>query len=167
MTVSGVQLIVSVATSGVVSAIVAHMLSTGRAEKEFRRKKLEELFMAVHTDCTKLFSTNLIWPRVMRGEITYDEGNDLLIKNLSDRDKSADIALMLINICFPDLRPSFQTMLQRRDQISQIHSEFKKAYQRGENCDAFVKPFLEQLKMIDTDETALTDRLFRICEKYN
>ena len=144
MTVSGVQLIVSIATSGVVSAIVTHYLATGRAEREFRRKKLEELFMAIHTFCTKLFSANIIWPRVMHGEITFDEGTAFVINNLGDRDKSADIAAMLVNIYFPELRPGFQTILQRRDQINDVYSEFKQAFQRGEPCVRFIKPFLEQ-----------------------
>jgi hypothetical protein len=72
MTISGVQLIVSIATSGVVSAIVTHFLSTGRAEREFRRKKLEELFMAVHTYCTKLFSANMRWTPIFRPQVSFD-----------------------------------------------------------------------------------------------
>jgi hypothetical protein len=168
MTATEVQLTVSIATilcSGVISAIVTHKLSTSHAEREFRRKKLEELYFAVHTYCTKLFSANIMWPQVMRGEITYDEGNDLIIKNHDRQDKSHDIAQMLVNIYFPELRPHLQAILKRRDQINRIHSEFKKSY-RGEPCHSFLKPFLAELSGIDVDEKALTDELFRISEKY-
>src|SRR5438105_6769249 len=109
MTATELQLLISIATilcSGVISAIVTHKLSTGRAEREFRRKKLEALFMAVHTYCNKLFTANLMWPRVMRGEIDYNQGLDIFIKNHSEKDDSAEIAIMLINIYFPELRPA-------------------------------------------------------------
>jgi len=164
-----IQIIVSVATilcSGVVSAVVTHKLSAGRAEREFRRKKLEELYFAVHTYCSKLFSANIVWPRVMRGQITYNEANDLIIKNHDKEDKSHDIAQMLINIYFPKLRPHLQAIMQRRDQINQIHSEFKKTYERRENWDCYVEPFLAELSGIDLDEKSMTDALFRISEKY-
>lgn len=169
MTATEVQLIISVTTilcSGVVSAIVTHKLSTERAEREFRRKKLEELFFAVHTFCTKLFSANIVWPQVMRGEITYNDGLELIIKNHDRQDKSYDIAEMLINIYFPELLPHLQAILKRRDQINRIQSEFKKSYQRQESCDSFLKPFLTELNGIDVDEKSLTKALFRISEKY-
>jgi len=169
MTATEVQLIVSIATilcSGVISAIVAHKLATGQAEREFRRKKLEELYFAVHTYCGKLFSTNMVWPQVMRGEITYNDANDLIIKNHDKEDKSHDTAQMLINIYFPKLRPHLTAIMQRRDRISQIRSEFKKSYERQENCDCYIKPFWEALSGIDQDEKAMTDALFCISEKY-
>lgn len=111
MTGTELQLLISIATilcSGVISAIVTHKLSTGRAEREFRRKKLEELFMAVHTYCNKLFTANIMWPRVMRGEIDYNQGLDIFIKNNSEKDNSADTAVMLINIYFSRVASSFR-----------------------------------------------------------
>jgi hypothetical protein len=164
-----IQMIVSVATilcSGVVSAVITHKLSAGLAEKEFRRKKLEELYFALHTYCGKLFSTNMVWPRVMRGEITYNDANDLIIKNHDKEDKSHDVAQMLVNIYFPQLRPQLEAIIQRRDRINQIRSAFKKAYERQENCDRFIKPFWDELSGIDSDEKAMTNALFRISEKY-
>jgi hypothetical protein len=102
----------------------------------------------------------------MRGEITYEDSNDLFIKNHDKLDKSYEIAQMLINIYFPELRPRLQAILKRRDQISQIRSEFTKAYKRQESCDSFLKPFHAELSGIDVDEKALTDELFRISEQY-
>jgi hypothetical protein len=160
---------VSVATilcSGVVSAVVTHKLSTGRAEREFRRKKLEELYFAVHSYCNTLFSANMIWPQVMRGEVTYNEANDFIIKNHDKEDKSHDMTQMLINIYFPELRQHLQAIMQRRDQINQIRSEFKKSYERRENCDRYIKPFLAELGGIDLDEKSIMHALFRISEKY-
>jgi len=77
MTALEVQLIISVATilcSGVISAIVTHRLASSRAERDFRRKKLEELFVAISRYCNKLATANIMWPRVMRGELDYNQG---------------------------------------------------------------------------------------------
>jgi hypothetical protein len=167
MTATALQLLISIATilcSGVISAIVTHRLSTGRAEREFRRKKLEELYIAVHTYCNKLFTANIMWPRVMRGEIDYNQGLDIFIENNSEKDNSADTAVMLINIYFPELRPALDLILRRRDQINRITSDFKRTYQRGEPCESFLGPLLGELSAIDTDEKRLTDELFRISQ---
>lgn len=102
----------------------------------------------------------------MRGEITYNDANDLIIKNHDKEDKSHDEAQMLINIYFPQLRPQLEAIMQRRDRINKIRSDFKKSYERQENCDRFIKPFWDELGGIDSDEKAMTDGLFRISEKY-
>jgi hypothetical protein len=166
MTPVEIQLIISVTTilfSGVVAAVVAHKLSSDRAEREFKRKKLEELYIAVHHYCTKLFTANIIWPEVMRGKINYDEALDLSIKNHSENDKSHETTMMMIiNIYFPELLPPIEAILRQRDQINRVKSDFKQAYQRHEVCDSFAQPFLQELKAIDEVENKLTGELFRI-----
>jgi hypothetical protein len=166
MTPTEIQLIISVTTilcSGVFSAIIIHKLSSSRAEREFKRRKLEELYIAVHCYCTKLFTANIIWPDVMRGKIDYNEALDLFIKNHNENDKSHETTMtMIINIYFPELLPSFEAILRQRDQINCMKSDFKKAYQRREVCDSFAQPFLQELKAIDDCERKLAEELFRI-----
>jgi hypothetical protein len=79
------QLVVSLMTiafSGLVSAVVTHQLSTSRQERDFRRKKLEELYLAVVGFCTSIQTANIVWLPVMRGDFAYNTGLDLQIKNL-------------------------------------------------------------------------------------
>jgi hypothetical protein len=163
-----VQLIVSILTilgSGVVSAVVAQKLATSRAEREFRLKKLEELYSAVHRYCNHLTTANFMWLRVMSGELNYNEGLELLLKQAqSVNDRSHETAVMLINIYFPELRQSFQALLERRDRIGRIHGQFKAAYKGHEPCEQFRGPFAEELLGIDADEKATTDRLFKLAE---
>ena len=102
----------------------------------------------------------------MRGEITYNDANDLIIKNHDKGDKSHDVAQMLVNIYFPQLRPHLSKTLQRRDRINQIRSEFKKSYERQENCAHYAKPFWDELLGIDSDEKSMTETIFQISEKY-
>ena len=83
------------------------------------------------------------------------------------KDNSADTAVMLINIYFPELRPALDAILQRRDQINRIKSDFKRTYQQGEPCESFLGPFLGELGSIETDEKRLTDELFRISQAVN
>jgi len=169
MTAIEAQLIISVATivttisgGGVIAAVVAHKLSSARAEREFERRKLEELFVAVHRYCTKLFAANIVWPRVMRGEIDYNQGLDIFIKNHSKKDENHETAIMIINIYFPKLRQAFDGILHRRDRINNIKSDFKATYLRGNNCGSFERPFLDELKAIDADEKKFMDELFQI-----
>jgi hypothetical protein len=163
------QLIISVLTivcSGVISAVVVHKLATSRAEREFRRKKLEELYSAVHRYCNHLTTANLMWLRVMSGELNYNEGLELLLKQTGHlNDRSHETAVMLINIYFPELRQSFQALLERRDRITGIHSQFKAAYKEKEPCEQFRSPFAQELLGIDADEKAITDRLFKLAER--
>jgi hypothetical protein len=165
------QIAVSLATilcSGVVSAIVTQKLSAGRAEREFRRRKLEELFFAVHTYCTKLFSVNFIWVNVMRREMDYNAALKLIIIETNQKeDKSHDIVMMLVNIYFPEMRSKLEAIMQRRTRINKIQADFKKAYIAGLTSDInFVDPFMEELKGIDDDEKAMTELLFRVSRRY-
>jgi hypothetical protein len=168
MTPTEIQLIVSIATitgSGVISVIIAHKLAAGRAEREFRRKKLEEVFMATHRFCITLFSANFIWTKVMSKEIDYNQALEIFIENNSGKDDNHhDVAVMLINIYFPELKPSFNAILDRRNRINLIHRGFKEAYKQGLDCSLFLKPFHQELKGIDEDEKKLADKLFKISE---
>jgi hypothetical protein len=144
MTPTEIQIIISIATilcSGVVSAVVTHKLST-------------------------LFSRNIVWPQVMRGKISYNDANGLIIQNHDKQDKSHDVMEMLVNIYFPELRPQLLGILNRRDQINAIYGEFTKSHNREENCECYIQPFLDELSAIDTDEKAMTNSIFRLSEKY-
>lgn len=161
-----VQIIVSVATilcSGVVSAYVTHRLSVGQSEREFRRKKLEELYFAIHTYCIKLFSTNMFQLQAMRGEITINDANQHIIQyHQGKEDKSHDVAQMLVNIYFPKLKPQLAAIINRRDRINQVYSQFR----RDGDGTRYAKRFADELKGIDLDESSMADALFRLGEKY-
>jgi hypothetical protein len=168
MTPAEIQLIVSIATitgSGVISVIIAHKLAAGRAEREFRRKKLEEVFMATHRFCITLFTANFIWTKVMAEEIDYNQGLEFFIKNHSGKDNSHhDVAVMLINIYFPELRSLFNSILDRRNRINSLHRDFTEAYKQNLDCISFLQPFQDELKGIDEDEKKFADKLFKISE---
>ena len=159
------QLLISIATilcSGVVSTVITHRLSTGRAEREFRRKKLEELFVAIHRYCTKLTTWNLVSLRVMRGELDYSQAQQIRTESHTAEDNSHETIIMLINIYFPELLPAFDAVLKRRDQINRIQHEFRDAYRRGESGEPFAHPLAQELTAIDVDEKRITEELFQL-----
>jgi len=102
----------------------------------------------------------------MRGKISYDDANGLVIQNHDKQDKSHDVMQMLVNIYFPELRPHLLGILNRRDQINAIFAKFTKSRKREENCECYIQPFLDELSAIDADEKAMTNSIFRLSEKY-
>ena len=101
----------------------------------------------------------------MRGDLDYNQGLDIQIKHNTEKDYNHETATMLINIYFPQLRPAFEAILHRRDEINRIQAVFKAAYKRGTSGEPFVQPFSQQLALIGEDEKKLTDELFLISSK--
>lgn len=157
-----VQIGVAAATvlgSGVVSAAVNHRFTTNRAEKEFLRKKMEELFLAFHGYCTQISVLNLIWPRVMKGEVSYNEALESNA-NVNNRwEASFENVEMLISLYFPDLAPGWKKVLDVRDQMNRMKGDFKKRYQIAGPDQAFVEPFWDALLSLETAEKSFKDEL--------
>ena len=158
--------IVAILCSSVISVVLASSMASKRARREFRQKKLEELFLAAYTFTNKLFTHNMVWLRVMQRQLTYDQGNDLVIKNHDKEDKSFDVMRMLVSIYFRELMPHFERILKRRDSINQIVSDWKISSQKGAPSDFSLGALRDELNSIDADEKGLEDDLMRISKKY-
>jgi hypothetical protein len=160
-----VQIGIAIATilgSGVVSAAVSHHFTTRRAEREFRRKKTEELFLAFHGYCTLLSSQNVVWPQVMDGTLTYNQALDI---NADRKDKDFahfENVEMLVSLYFPTLRPIWTEVLSVRDQINRIRGDFKKQYKIYGPDPSFIRPFCDTVLSLDGKEKAFKDHLAEI-----
>jgi hypothetical protein len=166
------QLILSLLlTSGVVSALVAHQLANSREEREFRRKKIEELYLAVHGFCMTFISHHLVWPRVMLGDMTYNEALDIQLKKSADLDtRNYETATMLINIYFPGLRERLAAILKSRDATNAIHGQFRKSYvELGPDSSQriFVNPFNDAIKKFEAEHELFNKALFKEAESVN
>ena len=160
-----VQILIAIATilgSGVVSAIVSNHFTVTRAEREFKRKKLEELFLAVHKYGISLLSQNIVWPRVMKGELTYDEANTLNLKNADHAIGHFEIAEMLVNIYFPELRSNFDEIITVRDGINAQRKLFTKSYIEQEPTESYIKPFNEALTLLAKVHENFKKRLIQV-----
>jgi hypothetical protein len=164
---TSVQIVVSLMTivfSGLVSAVVTHRLSTSRQEREFRRKKLEELYLAVVGFCTSISVANVIWLPVMRGDLDYNAGLELQMKNMpSPNPRHLETATMIINIYFPTLKGSLEAILNRRDAINALQGEFKREYKDigpDPSHAQFVRPFASALDALSAEQERFGAALF-------
>lgn len=165
------QIIIALLTilgSGVVTAIVTHRLATSRQEREFKRKKLEELYLALHGFCTLFGTWSIVWPQVMEGEMEYNQALDIQLQNKTGKDaRYLETATMLINIYFPSLRNRLAALLKCRDEANAVLRVFKSLYKEsGPTAEtaAFVGPFSKAMLSFDAAHQDLNESLFKLAE---
>jgi hypothetical protein len=150
--------------SGVVSGVVTHHLATSRQEREFKRRRIEELFLAAQRFEKAITTANVAWPRAMRGEISFNQALDfqteVLQKLPPDQYETIE---MLVNIYFEPLRAYFEVMIKRRDAMNAVQEQFRGVYRgRGPSpeCREFVSPFLKALREFHDSHERFNDALF-------
>jgi hypothetical protein len=137
--------------SGVVAAWISHHLAKGKEELFYKRKKLEELYKSIVRYTTTLFSMNFMWPRVMDGKLSFNEGLDLLVRRRDDDEKHHLPEIdMLINLYFHNFLTTYTNFINKRDVINDLYDDFKSIYEvKGPTIDysnnkkEFVKALLE------------------------
>ena len=110
--------LVAVLTSGVVSAVVTFALNRWRAEKEFRRTKLEALYLAIHKYVETMTMINL---QVRTGRW---QPND------SDNEKvteQVDMINLLIELYFRPLIPAFESFKNKQQDFITTNRRFRTA----------------------------------------
>jgi len=121
--------ILTILGSGVVAAWVSHDLVKKKEELYYRRTKLEELYKAVERFTTLLFVMNHIWPRVMDGELSFNQGLGLQVEKRGDEEKHLLPEIdMLINLYFPQLLSTYKQFVSQRDIINRLYSKFRDVY---------------------------------------
>jgi hypothetical protein len=159
---STIQILLSLATivmSGVMSAIVTFRLNARRGEKEFRRQKLEQFYMAASGYCNRLGCNFFAYLPVMEQAITFNDALDIVNKAGKDEERRFEHANMLIAIYFPHFQAAFDEVLRCRDTLNGILGDFKRSYKNG-NPDGsrWLRPYTEALASIDR----LTEQLRKV-----
>jgi hypothetical protein len=156
----------SILGSGVVSAIVSHAFTSRRAMRDVKRSKAEALYIAVHGYCNLIAAQNIVWPRVMRGELTYDKALDINSEGRRERDYlHHENAEMLISLYFPSLEKEWSCILKVRDRINEIRSVFKEEYCARGPSDRFLKAFLDAMHSLGPAESEFKVRLAKIVKR--
>jgi hypothetical protein len=158
---------ITILCSGVVAAIVTHKLNARRDEREFMRKKLEELFSAVHGYNILFVSRNMLWPRVMSGDMDYDRVLDINAEDKSGSPAHYENLQMLINIYFPEFLPRLGKMLESRDAINGIKASFQKDYQSGVRTQEYCRPFDEKLLEFEARCDEFKQEIYRVAQRYH
>src|SRR5439155_18834663 len=128
-------------TSGLISAVVVHYLTNAREERDFRRKKIEELFLALQEWCV---AEN---PPKSQGKI--------------------ETVTMLVNLYLPELRPEFEAILKARDDVNTIQGQFRKAYKEiGPHAShrQFITPFNDGMAQFEQAQQRFNTALFKVAQ---
>ena len=144
----------TVTASGVLAAVVAYGLNATKEHVFFMRQKAEALYLSVESYHRLLSSHYIISYRVLKNEISYNDYLDLQNSNLgrTNKDSAAalEMATMLINVYFSDLRAHLHGYTAARGNISDILSDHKLAYKRGDTDGGrWFRQFHEAMKELD------------------
>ena len=154
-------------TSGLISAVVVHYLTNAREERDFRRKKIEELFLALQEWCVAFLAHHITWPRVMMGEMDYNQALDIHLENPPKSQGKIETVTMLVNLYLPELRPEFEAILKARDDVNTIQGQFRKAYKEiGPHAShrQFVKPFDDRMTQFEQAQQRFNTALFKVAQ---
>jgi N12 class adenine-specific DNA methylase len=104
-----IQIVSSILTllfSGLISAMVTHRLASSRAERDFRRQRVEQLYLHVQRYIKKLGGIHVVTEQLMAGLITLDQANSVLLEAAESNEDLENIE-MLVNIYFRKLIPTY------------------------------------------------------------
>lgn len=158
------HLIVSVTTiamSGVVSAIVTYRLNKRRDERQLRRKKLEELYMAITTFKKAFDGRTVILHRWMTNHLTVDEAQSLQMEYVKKADNSRVVAGMIIAIYFHELQIDLEQFDASQNGLNGVYEQFKAAHNRvGPICGPDFLPLFEKsMDGLDTSYNRLVESI--------
>jgi hypothetical protein len=161
------QLLITVLASGVVAAYVSHRLATTRADKDFRLKRLEELFISLDKFSSNYNATMAPMMPVMRGAIPFARVQELIEKN---KDAEAGTSLktveMLVRIYFPELRVMYDELIKIRDKIAkEFFTPFLTRAGRGQPCVDLLEGFSEALLEFHHVSERFKEEIFLVAEK--
>lgn len=134
--------------SSIATAWVAHHLTIQRVREELLRSKLEELFLAISGFSTQMNAAIIAYHGAMVGKITYDQANDL--SNRTDiSPRYFEKIQMMINLYFPELLDTFNSLLAARDKVATVRDAFKQAYVQGRGSPEFAKQYSDASQEFD------------------
>jgi hypothetical protein len=128
------------------SGFVVHKLNASKDQREFKRSKLETLFIAVQ-EFDQLFALcTLFWVPAMRREASYNEVYERYENEMKGKPNYYATAEMLVNLYFPELLEKFRTLRSAADRVTEIQAKFRRAYDRQEDTFGFIDSYLKSLE---------------------
>jgi hypothetical protein len=159
-----VTAVLTILGSGVVAAWISQHLSKSKEELFDKRKKLEELYKCVERYTTLLFVMNHMWPRVMDGSLSFNQGLDLQINNKSEEEEKRLLPEidMLINFYFLNFLPTYKNLVKKREVVNELYQDFKYIYKvKGPTIDYSKnkKEFITALLEVDEASRVLLNEV--------
>jgi hypothetical protein len=132
---------VSVLFGSASAALLSHVLSSFRAEKEYRLKKLEELFSAVQTwvHLRRIYHFRLC--DIATAETTGNEGVELANSAGEQAQREYYKSLMISKIYFEDLTPPLDRIRECEEKGREIAARFVSEQVNGNKYPAYQQAF--------------------------
>jgi len=100
--------------------------------EELYRARLEELYVESRKYFDAIVSHYLPYRKVMRGELTFSQAQEVIITTFSKKDYEPHRVTMLIDIYFPELKSPFQELIEIRDRLGAMIDGYKARYKTGD-----------------------------------
>lgn len=99
--------------------------------EELKRERLEELYVQSKKYLNMLIMHYVPFRDVMNGEISFNQALDINIENGKTNDFEPHRVSMLIDLYFPELKLSFNSILELRDKLNILVDDYKEQYKLG------------------------------------
>lgn len=128
MTPAQIQIFASIITilgSGVIAALVNHMFIKEREDKAAKRKRGEELFMAIDAYVKRLKKLHFQYFLCASGKITYEKANSniVAIRDVASPDHFGTIEMM-VSLYYPQLSDMWQEMDKTFTKLGDLQMQF-------------------------------------------
>jgi hypothetical protein len=103
-----------------------------KRNEEILRDRLEELYVISNKYLDMQVTRFLPYRALMMGQITYDQALDMALKNGAKKDFEPHRVMMLIDLYFSSIKPSFQEIIDIRNKLNEIIEGHKEQYKSGD-----------------------------------
>lgn len=166
------QLVVSlltIAMSGVVSAVVTFRLGARRDARQLRRGKLEETFRAFHGFTNELAQHWVVILRVMDGVLAYNDALEVInARGRMGGTSHYSTLCMLVAIYFPELQSHLDRLHEIRDRANDVIGAHKEVYREvGPHPTSAVSAIRESIGALGDLEGAFGEAVRAEAHKVN
>ncbi|MGA2444752.1 MAG: hypothetical protein ABSG50_04880 [Opitutaceae bacterium] len=151
--------------SGVVSAVVTYRLNASHSEREFKRGKAEELYMAADNFYKFLFASYAVWLQAMLGNCDYSTAFSEEGKILSKMEGLGQRLEMLASLYFQSLVPEIKQLDALKSSLSQVRRDFERAREAKQNTQAYAPQLKKLLSDLEASRSRFKQRLIELNQK--
>ena len=134
-------ILTAVLSSGVIAALTSVSLTDAKERWGFRRQKIEELYLSAAKWLREVDGQYLIYLRVAKGQITYNQALDSVLKDGGTAKDTGDLHLrmqMTISMYEPSLMPYLKSLEREQRKTNRLIFKIRDVYsETGEATDLF------------------------------
>ena len=141
---------------------------TTKKHQELNRERAEELYERVEQWMNGMFFNYLNLTYVMQKESYYNQYLDQIIEHGNKSETNYVRLEMIVNIYLTELQPSYKTVIENRENVNDIASNFKRDYERGKiNGEKYLSSFLLAQEKLEASVATLKNDMLIMHAMYN